>query len=88
MPNTESALGRVDPNIREYYWFARPLLLSSRVIRGSVKDEVTRVIDEELALGCDGFVLQLSAMQIDASFAEQMALFEFVLQSYSQNAFI
>jgi glycerophosphoryl diester phosphodiesterase len=87
MPNDYPNLGRVAPGYKAFAWFGRPLLLSSRT-RTHEHSRLTKIIEAELARGCDGFVFRLSAKATDASFAQQLVAFEEALHSYSQAAFI
>ena len=84
---TNLNFGKVAPDYRAFTWFGRPLLLSSRT-QGQSQAKLDRIIDVELARGCDGFVLRITAKSNDAAFDKQIALFEATLQSYSKSAFI
>ena len=88
MPYTDLNFGKATPGYMAHCWFGRPLLLSNAVTRRLGKDKLVEAIDSALALGSDGFVFRLGAKLTDASFADQMALFDGIVQSYSQRAFI
>ena len=82
------SIGKVDPSIKAYHWFGRPLLLSLLAIRSLTEDRLLKSIESELALGCDGFVFQLRANPTDIRYGEETALLEHILGSYSKRAFL
>jgi hypothetical protein len=63
-------------------WFGRPLVLAALKATG------VEAIESEMSLGCDGFVLQLTIGPDKQGFKDQAALFEQILQSHSQTAFV
>lgn len=85
--NTAKNHGKVVPGVKAFNWYGRPLLLSNRT-RDLTRAQLTKVIDAELARGCDGFVFRINTLSTKSSFAKQTALLEELLDAYSQVAFI
>ena len=88
MPYSDLNFGKVVPGYMAHCWFGRPLLLANAVPQSFVKDKIFEALNSKLALGCDGFAYRLGTELNDQSSAEQMALFEEILQTYSQKAFL